>query len=216
MLIGLVCLISWVSWTTKNPSRSYVRLHSSRLVDRISSTTMAKLILAVSCLCRPSHASRHEVSSTTSSDCENWYLVGCIVVLFLALEGVRSWLPRRNSSSSSKFYIDASTQTNRGSVPVTTQTEGVDAPQVEEFLLTRTQQSQTIRALQGVIGKKNHDLHAIRNWRLTANAVGNICVRQRTNAGLVLRRPCAHCGDETVLMPQILQDMLYPTPSTGG
>ena len=43
-----------------------------------------------------------------------------------------------------------------------------------------------------------------------------VCARQRTNAALILRKPCAHCGDERIPMPQILQDMLYPTPSSGG
>ena len=113
-------------------------------------------------------------------------------------------------------------------VSVGSQTESVEDPQLEELLRARGQQAQTIRALQGVIGKKNHDLQAIRNWRPTANAIGNIylcpggtvwhasemCARQRTSAELILRKPRAHCGDEQVPMPQILQDILYPNAST--
>ena len=54
------------------------------------------------------------------------------------------------------------------------QAEEVAEPQLEELLHTRTKQAQTIRTLQGIVGKKNHDLQAIRNWRPTANAVGTV------------------------------------------
>ena len=115
-------------------------------------------------------------------------------------------------------------------ISVGCQTESVEDPQLEELLHTRSQQARAIRALQGVLWKKNHDLQAMRNGRSTASAVGNIylcpggtvwhacevCARQRANAGLVMCRPCARCGNERVPMLQILQEILYspmPLPS---
>ena len=112
------------------------------------------------------------------------------------------------------------------------QTEEVTEPQLEELLRTRTKQAQAIRTLQGIVGKKIHDLQVVRNWTPTANAVGTVyfcpdkvwhaserCARNRAGGRLIARRPCAYCGDEQVEMHQMLQDILYPSSaqtSTAG
>ena len=120
-----------------------------------------------------------------------------------AWEGLTTLMPSNPGASSPTPKAEAATHTSKEVVSVGSRTESVEDPQFQELLYTRSQQAQTIRALQGVIGKKTHDLQAIRNWRPTANAVGNIYLcpcgtvwhacevsaRQRTNAELVMRRP---------------------------
>ena len=96
-----------------------------------------------------------------------------------AWEGLTTLMSSNPGASSPTPKAEAAIHTSKDVhdvVSVGSRTESVEDPQFQELLYTRSQQAQTIRAFQGVIGKKTHDLQAIRNWRPTANAVGNIYV----------------------------------------
>ena len=61
-------------------------------------------------------------------------------------------------------------------------------------------------------------MNAVRNIYLcpegTVWHARELCARNLTEGGLVVRRPCAYCGEGHILMPQILQDILYPEATT--
>ena len=108
-------------------------------------------------------ASPSETSAESSESYDSWYLVGCIVTLVRAWEGHKTLVPRgtrKDSVPSSETRV-VSDETNilqpiKEAISSGTQTEEVINPQLKDLLHTRTKQAQTIRALQGIISKKNH------------------------------------------------------------
>ena len=103
-------------------------------------------------------ASPSDTSAESSESYDNWYLVGCIVTVVCAWEGLKTLVPRgtrKDSVPSSETRV-GSEETNilqpiKQVVPIRTQTQEVVSPQLEALLHTRTKQAQTIRALQGRI-----------------------------------------------------------------
>ena len=82
----------------------------------------------------------------------------------MCLQRLKTLIPRNagatpvtSSSTSEPGAVpraSAAVQVKKEVVSVGSQTEGSEDPQLDELLHTRTQQAQTIRALQGTIGKK--------------------------------------------------------------
>ena len=95
---------------------------------------------------------------------------------------------------------------------------------LEDLLNTCNNQARIIRRFQRTVAKYEQDLQMIRNRRPAAHAVGNIyfcphgkvwhvsetCARNRTDAPVIMRRPCAYCSGEPIPLPQSLHDILYP------
>ena len=134
-------------------------------------------VLALSKVC-VAHDGNVHIESSESHD--NWYLAGATVTLVCAWEGFKTLVseetPGGESSSPSQSRVarEETDSPKPEMISSEVQTEEASESQLEELLRTRTKQAQTIPTLQGIIGKKNHDLQAIRNWRPTANAVGTV------------------------------------------
>ena len=93
-----------------------------------------------------------------------------------------------------------------------------------ENLLNTCKQARIFRRFQRTDAKYEQDLQMIWNRRPTAHAVGNIylcphgrvwhisetCARSRTDAPVIMRKPCAYCRGEPIPLPQSLHDILYP------
>ena len=147
----------------------------------------------------------------------------CIVVLICAWEGLKTFvtvdapvigpLPDTIHQQALPTTESIATQTEDREDPPevsleVSSTAAQTDQQFEDLLQTCTSQAQIIRKLQGVVAKRDHDLQAIRGWRPTAYTEGNIylcpsgkvlhacelCARNRTDAQVITRRPCAYCG----------------------
>ena len=225
LIVNLICLPTWACFWFTSLRKSWVRDDQTAIQPTL--VIKLQLTLAVSCLCNQCRASKPKADPEYTSNYDIWYLLGCAVTLILAWEGLKTFMFKGPNPSLTTPKADVSIQTRKRQVSVGSQTAEVSDPQIEELLETRQKQAQTIRTLQGILGKNNHDLQAVRNWRRNANAVDNICLcpggtvwhasevcaRQRTSSGLILRQPCEHCGKEPIPMPQILGDILYPDAS---
>ena len=167
LLVSFVCLSGWVYRQFASSHSDIGSLRHNRVIVSISPVTVTMMILAVSCLCSPCLARQEEDTHIIVRHYDNLYVVGCIVTLVFAWEGLNTLVPSSSRVSSSTPKADATVQHSR--VSVGSQTESIEDPQLEDQLCTRNQQARAIRALQGVIEKKNHDLQAIRNCRPTGN-----------------------------------------------
>ena len=184
---------------------------------------------------------------------ESRYLVGCIVVLICAWEGLKTFvtadtlvfgpLPEDNLVPETTIEPPVIPATES----ITTQTEDREDPQevsreenstavqtdqqfFEDLLHTNNSHVRTIRRLQRAVAKYEQDLQAIRNRRPTARTVGNVylcahgkvwhvseqCARNRTDAPIIMRRPCAYCCGEPLPLPPALHEILYPQHSTSS
>ena len=111
--MGLVCLSSWAYYCFKSLLGHVVRSQRNWVTVGIPLAAMAKLILVVSCFCCPSVASQGEDTQATTGDYDRWYLVGCVITLVLAWEGLKTPIPRSPGASASASTADAAVQTSR-------------------------------------------------------------------------------------------------------
>ena len=92
--VAMLCL-SYLLYSKFGRSREASRQFLCDQVSRVNQLTQTtRGVVATTCLCRVCVASPSETSAESSEPYDNWYLVGCIVALVCAWEGLQTLVPR--------------------------------------------------------------------------------------------------------------------------